>query len=87
MTDRLTRWEGRDENGDRAVMVDRSGPFHEAFQAILRKLAKYEDMEEERAMNDYIVETIKRCAEINGVCWECEQRGECQLLEDVTDDP
>ena len=38
-------------------------------------------------MDDYTTETIKLCAEINGVCWECEQRGECHLLEDVTDDP
>lgn len=40
---RLTKWEGRDENGDRAVMVDRSSPFHAAFQTALRKLARYED--------------------------------------------
>ena len=38
-------------------------------------------------MDDYTTETIKRCAEINSVCWECEQRGECRLLEDVADDP
>lgn len=38
-------------------------------------------------MDDYTAETIKLCSEINGVCWECEQRGECQLLEDVTNDP
>jgi hypothetical protein len=50
MTDRLTRWEGRDENGPRAVMVNRDGNFAEAFQAILRKLAKYED-EDERRVN------------------------------------
>ena len=49
-TDRLTRWEGRDEDGPRAVMVNREKPFHEAFQEILRKLAKYED-EDERRVN------------------------------------
>ena len=27
-------------------MVHRDKPFHEAFQEILRKLAKYEDLEE-----------------------------------------
>lgn len=46
MTDRLTKWEGRDENGPRAAMVNRDKPFHEAFQEILRKLARYEDEEE-----------------------------------------
>lgn len=49
MTDRLTRWEGRDENGPRAVMVNRDGNFADAFQAILRKLARYEDEDERRA--------------------------------------
>jgi hypothetical protein len=38
-------------------------------------------------MDDYTTETIKRCAEINGPCWECEARGDCKLLEDVADDP
>lgn len=46
MTDRLTRWDGRDKDGLRAVMVRRDKPFHEAFQEILRKLARYEDEEE-----------------------------------------
>lgn len=46
MTDRLTRWEGRDENGPRAVMIHREKPFHEAFQEILRKLARMEDEDE-----------------------------------------
>lgn len=50
MTDRLTRWEGRDENGPRAVMVNRDSNFAEEFQAILRKLARYED-EDERRVN------------------------------------
>ena len=43
---RLTAWEGRDADGPRAVMLDRDSPFCEAFQAILRKLAKFEDAEE-----------------------------------------
>lgn len=30
-------------------------------------------------MSDYITETIKRCAEINGVCWECNVRDECLM--------
>jgi hypothetical protein len=37
-------------------------------------------------MSDYIIETIKRCAEINGVCWECEQCGECQLWKEADDE-
>ena len=39
----LTKWEGRDADGPRAVMLDRNSPFHVAFQAVLRKLARYED--------------------------------------------
>lgn len=45
MSDRLTRWEGQDENGPRAVMVNRDKPFQEAFQEILQKLARLEDLE------------------------------------------
>lgn len=40
---RLTKWEGRDADGPRAVMLDRDSPFHAAIQAALRKLARYED--------------------------------------------
>ena len=46
MSDRLTRWEGQDEDGPRAVMVNRDGNFAEEFERILRKLARYEDEEE-----------------------------------------
>ena len=49
MTDRLTRWEGKDEGGPRAVMVNRDGNFAEEFERILRKLARYEDEDERRA--------------------------------------
>lgn len=62
---RLTKWEGRDENGPRAVMIDRDSPFCEAFQNILRKLARYEDAEEslnaslEQSYETFI-ETAKR---------------------------
>lgn len=42
MTDRLTRWEGRDENGPRAVLA-KDGRFPDVFQEALRKLARYED--------------------------------------------
>lgn len=38
-------------------------------------------------MDDYITDTIKRCAEINCPCWKCEAREDCKLLEDVADDP
>jgi hypothetical protein len=51
MTERLTRWEGRDEDGPRAVTVKRDGPFAPIMQEVLRKLAKYEDAEE-AAEND-----------------------------------
>lgn len=46
MSDRLTRWEGRDEDGARAVLVKRDGAFHATLQEALRKLARYEDEEE-----------------------------------------
>ena len=46
---RLTRWEGRDEDGPRAVLVKRDGPFAPILQEALRKLARYEDMEEHLA--------------------------------------
>lgn len=42
---RLTRWEGRDEDGPRAVLVRRDN-FNAAMQEALRKLAKLEDEEE-----------------------------------------
>ena len=48
MTDRLTKWEGQDKEGPRAVMVNRDGNFAEEFQAILRKLARDEDEDERR---------------------------------------
>ena len=50
MAERLTRWEGRDEDGPRAVLVRRDN-FNAAMQEVLRKLAKYEDAEE-AAEND-----------------------------------
>ena len=46
MADRLTRWEGRDEDGPRAVLVKHDGRFPDVLQEALRKLAKYEDEEE-----------------------------------------
>lgn len=58
MADRLTAWEGRDEDGDRAVMVDRNSPFCEAFQAILRKLAKYEDEEEKEVISNQCFDSV-----------------------------
>ena len=45
MTDRLTRWEGRDENGPRAVLAH-EGLFPDVLQEALRKLAMFEDEEE-----------------------------------------
>lgn len=43
---RLTKWEGRDEDGPRAVLVKHDGPFAPILQEALRKLARYEDEEE-----------------------------------------
>ena len=52
MAERLTRWEGRDEDGPRAVLVKRDGPFAPILQEALRKLARFEDKEERRADGD-----------------------------------
>lgn len=49
---RLTRWEGRDEDGPRAVLVKHDGPFAPILQEALRKLARLEDEEEKRAVED-----------------------------------
>ena len=43
---RLTKWEGLDADGPRAVLVKRDGPFAPILQEALRKLARYEDVEE-----------------------------------------
>lgn len=45
---RLTKWEGMDADGPRAVTVRHDGPFAPIMQEVLRKLAKFEDMEEAR---------------------------------------
>jgi hypothetical protein len=31
-------------------------------------------------MEDYTIETIKLCSEINGPCWECEEQDSCLML-------
>ena len=49
---RLTRWEGRDEDGPRAVLVKRDGPFAPILQEALRKLARLEDEEEKQEVQD-----------------------------------
>ena len=49
MSERLTRWEGRDEDGPRAVLVKHDGPFAPILQEALRKLARSEDEEERHA--------------------------------------
>lgn len=48
---RLTKWEGRDEDGPRAVLIRRDH-FPTAMQEALRKLARLEDEEERRAVED-----------------------------------
>lgn len=48
MSVRLTRWEGRDQDGTpRAVLINRDGNWNDNIQAALRKLAQFEDAEEE----------------------------------------
>ena len=49
---RLTKWEGRDEDGPRAVLVKRDGPFAPILQEALRKLARLEDEEEKQEVQD-----------------------------------
>jgi hypothetical protein len=56
MSDRLTRWEGQDENGKRAVFVKRDGAFHAILQEALRKLARYEDAEEKENGKNRLLE-------------------------------
>ena len=47
MSERLTKWEGRDPDGaPRAVLAKRDGSWNENIQAALRKLAEFEDQEE-----------------------------------------
>ena len=48
MSERLTRWEGRDEDGPRAVLA-KEGRSPDVMQDALRKLARYEDSEEQEA--------------------------------------
>ena len=56
MTDRLTRWEGRNPDGTpRAVLAKREGLFAEILQEALRKLAKFEDEEECTMSNEAIL--------------------------------
>lgn len=45
MMERLTKWEGADENGPRAVLA-KEGRFPDVLQEALRKLARMEDEEE-----------------------------------------
>ena len=47
MSERLTKWEGRDSDGTpRAVLAKRDGSWNDNIQAALRKLAELEDQEE-----------------------------------------
>lgn len=50
MSERLTKWEGRDPDGrPRAVLAKRDGSWIENMDAALRKLAELEDQEEQVA--------------------------------------
>ncbi len=44
--ERLTRWEGMDQNGPRVVTVKHDGAFPPIMQEVLRKLARFEDAQE-----------------------------------------
>lgn len=55
MAERLTKWEGRDENGPRAVLA-KEGRFPDILQESLRKLARYEDEEEKMTLAERIIE-------------------------------
>lgn len=60
MADRLTRWEGRDENGPRVVLAKREGSWPENYQEALRKLALYEDSEEKENGQNRLLEQMQR---------------------------
>lgn len=48
MSERLTKWEGQDPDGTpRAVLAKRDGNWNDNIQTALRKLAQFEDVEEE----------------------------------------
>lgn len=44
--ERLTRWEGMDQDGPRVVTVKHDGAFPPIMQEVLRKLARFEDAQE-----------------------------------------
>lgn len=44
---RTTKWEGRDENGPRAVLAKHEGSWVANMDEAMRKLANFEDLEEE----------------------------------------
>ena len=47
--ERLTKWEGCNSDGTpKAELVKRDGPFAPILQEALAKLARYEDMEEQK---------------------------------------
>lgn len=60
--ERLTVWNGRDQDGPRAELADRTSPYHAAIQAALRRLARYEDTGLEP---DEIDRTKQREVEVN----------------------
>lgn len=52
MSERLTKWEGRDPDGTpRAVLANRDGNWNDNIQTALRKLAQFEDAEDEAHKN------------------------------------
>ena len=56
---RLTRWDGRDQDGPRAVLIRRDN-FSTALQEALRKLARYEDEEEQDGVHQEDDAVIRR---------------------------
>ena len=52
MSERLTKWEGHDPDGTpRAVLANRDGNWNDNIQTALRKLAQFEDAEDEAHKN------------------------------------
>ena len=55
MRERLTKWEGRDPDGTpRAVLAKREGSWVQNMDEALRKLARFEDEEERRDVEDAV---------------------------------
>ena len=52
--ERLTRWEGMDQDGPRVVTVKHDGAFPPIMQEVLRKLARFEDAQDMMRGNNLV---------------------------------